>query len=80
MASVNRNRVMTIEAYVAGLDADIVRLKTEKAEFVEQRARTWSRWGTEPYVESTGRRLAELDRQLNELCGLAAAIRERRAS
>lgn len=70
---------MSIETDVAELDADIVRLETEKAEFVEQRARTWSRWGTEPFVESTGRRLAELDRQLNELAGLAAAIRERRA-
>ena len=42
---------MTIEAYVAGLDADIIRLKTQKAEFVERRARMWSRWGTEPFVE-----------------------------
>ena len=68
---------MNIEAVVAELDADIIRLKSEKAEFVERRARIWSRWGTEPFVESTGRRIADLDRQLNELAGRAAAIRGR---
>ena len=68
---------MTNEAYVAGLDADIIRLKTEKAEFVERRARMWSRWGTEPFVESTGRRIAELDRQMDELAERVAAVRER---
>ena len=70
---------MTRDAYVAGLEADIVRLRARKAIFVERRARTWSRWGTDPFVETTGRRMAELDRQLNELAGLAAAIREGRA-
>jgi hypothetical protein len=70
---------MNIEAYVAGLDADIIRLKSQKAAFVERRARAWSRWGTEPYVESTGRRIAELDRQMDELADLAAAVRKRRA-
>jgi hypothetical protein len=67
--------VMNIEAYVAGLDADLVRLKTEKAEFVERRERMWSRWGTEPFVEFTGQRIAEFDRQLDELTHLAAAVR-----
>lgn len=70
---------MTTEADAAGLDADLVRLRTEKAEFVERRARMWSRWGTEPFVETTGRRMAELDRQMNELADRAAAVREGRA-
>ena len=72
--------VMTIEADVAGLDADLIRLKTQKAEFVERRARMWSRWGTEPFVETTGRRMAELDRQMNELADRAAAVRAGRRS
>lgn len=69
-----------IEAYVAGLEADIARLRTRKAMIVERRERTWSRWGTDPFVETTGRRLADLDRQLNELTGRAAAIRKRRTA
>jgi hypothetical protein len=69
---------MSVEAYIADLDADIARLKAQKKVFVERRARTWSRWGTEPFVESTGRRMADLDRQMNELAGRAAAIRKRR--
>lgn len=71
---------MDIEAYVAGLEADIVRLRTRKAIFVERRARTWSRWGTDPFVETTGRRLADIDRQLNELTRRAAALRKRRSA
>jgi len=71
---------MDIEAYVAGLEAEIVRLRTRKAIFVERRARTWSRWGTDPFVETTGRRLADLDRQLNELTRRAAALRNRRTA
>lgn len=71
---------MDIDAYVAGLEADIVRLRTRKAIFVERRARTWSRWGTDPFVEATGRRLADLDRELNELTRRAAAIRNRRTA
>jgi len=66
---------MSVKADMAGLDADIARLKAQKKVFVERRARTWSRWGTEPFVESTGRRMAELDRQMNELTRRAAAIR-----
>lgn len=69
---------MDIEAYVAGLEQDIVQLRTRRADFVERRARTWSRWGTDPNVETTGRRMADLDRRLNELQGRAAAIRRRR--
>jgi hypothetical protein len=71
---------MNVEAYIAGLDEDIARLKAEKKTFVERRARTWSRWGTEPFVESTGQRLAEIDRRMNELAGIAAAFRKRRAA
>ncbi len=69
---------MSVEAYIAGLDADIARLEAQKKVIVERRARTWSRWGTEPYVETTGQRMAEVDRQLNELAGKAAAIRKGR--
>ena len=71
---------MDIEADVAGLEADIARLRTRKAMFVERRARTWSRWGIDPFVEATGRELADLDRQLNELTRRAAAIRKRRTA
>ena len=71
---------MNVDAYIAGLDEDIARLEAEKKTFVEKRARTWSRWGTEPFVEITGRRLAELDRQVNELAGIAAAFRRRRTA
>jgi hypothetical protein len=66
---------MDIDAYVAKLEADIVRLRLRRAMFVEQRARAWSRWGADPHVEITGRRLAEFDRQVAALAGLAAAIR-----
>ena len=69
---------MNVESYIALLYADIVRLKAQKEKFVERRARTWSRWGTEPFAETTGRRLAELDRQMNELAGIAAAFRKGR--
>jgi predicted HicB family RNase H-like nuclease len=69
---------MSVEAYIAVLDADIARLKAQKKGIVERRARTWARWGTEPYVETTGRRMAEVDRQLHELTGKAAAIRKSR--
>ena len=36
---------MSVEASIADLESDIGRLRAEKAEFVERRARTWSRWG-----------------------------------
>jgi hypothetical protein len=68
---------MSVEASIADLESDIGRLRAEKADFVEQRARTWSRWGTDPFVETTGRRLADLDRRMNELARRAAAIRNR---
>jgi hypothetical protein len=71
--------MVDIDAYVAGLEADIVRLRTRKAMVVEQRARTWSRWGADPHVEMTGRRLADIDRQMNELTRRAAALRKRKA-
>ena len=68
---------MGVESSIADLESDIGRLRAEKAEFVEQRARTWSRWGTDPFVETTGRRLADLDRRMNELSRRAAAMRNR---
>jgi hypothetical protein len=68
---------MSVETSIADLESDIGRLRAEKAEFVEQRARTWSRWGTDEFVETTGRRLADLDRRMNELARRAAAIRKR---
>jgi hypothetical protein len=68
---------MSVESSIADLESDIGRLRAEKADFVEQRARTWSRWGTDPFVETTGRRLADLDRRMNELARRAAAIRDR---
>jgi hypothetical protein len=71
---------MDTDAYVAGLEADIRRLRMQKATFVERRARTCARWGTDPFVETTGRRLADLDRQLNELVGRASAIRRRKSA
>lgn len=71
---------MDIEAYVAGLERDIVRVRTQRATLVERRARIWSRWGTDPFVETTGRRLADLDRRLNELIRCVAAIRRRRTA
>jgi hypothetical protein len=66
---------MDIDAYIAELEADIIRLRQRKAIFVERRARTLSRWGADPYVETTGRRLAEFDRQMALLTSLAAAVR-----
>lgn len=72
--------MVDIDAYVAGLEADIVRLRARKAMLVEQRARTWSRWGADPYVEMTGRQFADIDRQMNELTRrAAAALRTRKA-
>ncbi|MBX9773502.1 MAG: hypothetical protein K2Y71_03725 [Xanthobacteraceae bacterium] len=68
---------MSVDPSIADLESDIGRLRAEKAEIVEQRARTWSRWGTDPFVETTGRRLADLDRRMNELTRRAAAIRQR---
>jgi hypothetical protein len=68
---------MSVEASITDLESDIGRLRAEKAEFVERRARTWARWGTDPFVETTGRRLADLDRRMNELARRAAAIRKR---
>lgn len=68
---------MSVESSIADLESDIGRLRAEKAEIVEERARTWSRWGTDPFVETTGRRLADLDRRMNELARRAAAIRDR---
>ena len=68
---------MSVEASIADLESDIGRLRAEKAEFVERRARTWSRWGADEFVETTGRRLADLDRRMNELARRAAAIRKR---
>jgi hypothetical protein len=68
---------MSAETSIADLESDIGRLRAEKEAFVEQRARTWSRWGTDPFVETTGRRLADLDRRMYELSRRAAAIRKR---
>jgi hypothetical protein len=68
---------MSVETSIADLESDIGRLRAEKAAFVERRARTWSRWGTDPFVETTGRRLADLDRRMNELTRRAAAMRNR---
>jgi len=75
--SLQGNCVMSLEVSIADLESDIGRLRAERAEFVEQRARTWSRWGTDPFVETTGRRLADLDRRMNELSRRAAAMRKR---
>jgi hypothetical protein len=66
---------MSLEVSIADLESDIGRLRAAKAEFVEQRARAWSRWGTDPFVETTGRRLADFDRRMNELARRAAAMR-----
>jgi hypothetical protein len=68
---------MSVETSIADLESDIGRLRAEKAEVVERRARTWSRWGTDELVETTGRRLADLDRRMNELSRRAAAMRSR---
>jgi hypothetical protein len=67
--------VVSCDVTIAQLEADLSRLKTLKTTFVEQRARTWSRWGTEPFIELTGQRLAELDRQMDELARRASAVR-----
>jgi hypothetical protein len=68
---------MSVETAIADLESDIGRLRAEKAEVVERRARTWSRWGTDEFVETTGRRQADLDRRMSELTRRAAAIRKR---
>jgi hypothetical protein len=68
---------MSAENSIDDLESDIGRLRAEKAAFVEQRARTWARWGTDPFVETTGRRLADLDRRMDGLTRRAAAIRKR---
>jgi hypothetical protein len=65
---------MKMEAYVACLRADLARLEAQRASIVERGSRMWSRWGSRPFVETTGKWLAELDRRIAELAGLTKAI------
>jgi hypothetical protein len=70
---------MKIEAYVAYLRAELERLNDRRAALTERGGRTWSRWGRQPFVETTGACVAELDRRIKELAGITDAIEQGRS-
>jgi hypothetical protein len=70
---------MTIKGYLAHLRAELERLHARKAALTKPGGRTWTRWGRQPFVETTGACLAELDRRIKELAGITKAIEQGRS-
>lgn len=70
---------MNLQSYISGLRAEANDLRLQKSRLVKNGSRSWSRWGTEPAVETTNWWRAELDRRSTELDGIARALEEGRS-
>jgi len=70
---------MKFEAYVAALRRRRSQLEADRALITERGARTRSRWGSTPFVDTTRGWLAELDRRIGELWAIIMAFEKRYA-
>lgn len=67
-------RTVQVNDYIAGLRGEASDLRFQKSQLVNNGSRSWSRWGAEPWVETTGLWRRELDRRAAELDRIADAM------
>jgi hypothetical protein len=66
--------VVQLHEYIGGLRGEAGDLRFQKSQLVKNGARSWSRWGSEPFAETTDCWRNELERRAAELDRIAGAL------
>lgn len=66
--------MVRLDDYIDGLRGEAGDIRFQKSQLVKNGSRSWSRWGSEPFVETTDRWRNELDRRAAELDRIADAL------
>jgi predicted amidohydrolase len=65
---------MDMVSYIAGLRRQAEAIENQKTVIASHRIRMTSRWGSEPFVDTTKKWVAELDRRHAELVDIADKV------